>query len=103
MQTLLILLKLVIYKPVFLVFLENKLNSSKQEDYILKHLDRWWNRFCDRAWLNGIAAKPKTEEGQGLVEYALILLLVVIVVIVILTFLGPQLGSMFSAVTKGLS
>ena len=100
MQTLLILLKLVIYKPAFLVSLENNLNSSKQEDYILKYLDRWWNHFCDRA---GIAAKPKSEEGQGLVEYALILLLVVIVVIAILTFLGPQLGSMFSAVTKGLS
>jgi pilus assembly protein Flp/PilA len=102
-QTLLILLKLVIYKPVFLVSLENKLNSSKQEDCILKYLDRWWNHFCNRAWLKSIAAKPKTEEGQGLVEYALILLLVVIVVIVILSFLGPQLGSMFSAVTKGLS
>ena len=69
----------------------------------MKYLDRWWNHFCDRAGLIGSAAEPKSEEGQGLVEYALILLLVVIVVIVILTFLGPQLGAMFSAVTKGLS
>ncbi len=69
----------------------------------MKNLDRWWNHFWDVAWLNGSATETKVEEGQGLVEYALILLLVVIVVIVILTFLGPQLGSMFSAVTKGLS
>ena len=42
------------------------------------------------------------EEGQGLVEYALILFLVAIVVIAILILLGPQIGSVFSAVTKGL-
>ncbi len=43
------------------------------------------------------------EEGQGLVEYALILFLVAIVVIGILIVLGPKVGSIFSAVTKGLS
>ncbi|HEX2915422.1 MAG TPA: hypothetical protein VH186_31980 [Chloroflexia bacterium] len=43
------------------------------------------------------------EEGQGLVEYALILFLVAVVVIAILILLGPQIGSVFSAVTKGLS
>jgi pilus assembly protein Flp/PilA len=36
------------------------------------------------------------EEGQGLVEYALILVLVAIVVIVILALLGPALGNIFS-------
>ena len=43
------------------------------------------------------------EEGQGLVEYALILVLVAIVVIAILTVLGPQIGNVFSQVTGGLS
>jgi pilus assembly protein Flp/PilA len=43
------------------------------------------------------------DEGQGLVEYALILFLVAVVVIAILILLGPQIGSIFSAVTKGLS
>jgi pilus assembly protein Flp/PilA len=43
------------------------------------------------------------EEGQGLVEYALILFLVAVVVIAILIILGPKVGSIFSAVTKGLS
>ncbi len=43
------------------------------------------------------------EEGQGLVEYALILVLVAIVVIGILTILGPQIGNVFSKITSGLS
>jgi len=36
------------------------------------------------------------EEGQGLVEYALILVLVAVVVIVVLTLLGPAVGNVFS-------
>ena len=42
------------------------------------------------------------EEGQGLVEYALILVLVAIVVIAILLLLGPQVGNIFSRITSGL-
>jgi pilus assembly protein Flp/PilA len=42
------------------------------------------------------------EEGQGLVEYALILVLVAIVVIAILTLLGPQIANVFSRITNGL-
>ena len=38
------------------------------------------------------------EEGQGLVEYALILVLVAVVVIAILTLLGPAIGNTFSNV-----
>lgn len=36
------------------------------------------------------------EEGQGLVEYALILVLVAVVVIAILLLLGPIIGNVFS-------
>jgi pilus assembly protein Flp/PilA len=43
------------------------------------------------------------EEGQGLVEYALILVLVAIVVIAILALLGPQIANIFSKVTSGLT
>jgi len=43
------------------------------------------------------------EQGQGLVEYALILFLVAVAVIAILILLGPQIGSVFSAITAGLS
>ncbi len=42
------------------------------------------------------------EEGQGLVEYALILVLVAIVVIVILTLLGPAIGNIFSNIVAAL-
>lgn len=43
------------------------------------------------------------EEGQGLVEYALILVLVAIVVIAILTLLGPIIGNVFSQVIELIS
>lgn len=57
-----------------------------------------------KKWFNALPPRFSTnEEGQGLVEYALILLLVAIVVISILIFMGPQIGSMFSAVSKGIS
>ena len=42
------------------------------------------------------------EEGQGLVEYALILVLVAIVVIAILTLLGPAIGGVFSNIIRNL-
>lgn len=42
------------------------------------------------------------EEGQGLVEYALILVLVAIVVIVILALLGPVIGNVFSSIVNAL-
>ncbi len=42
------------------------------------------------------------EEGQGLVEYALILVLIAVVVIIILLQLGPQIGQVFSQVTDVL-
>ena len=42
------------------------------------------------------------EEGQGLVEYALILVLIAIVVIGILTVLGRRVSTVFSSVNSGL-
>ena len=42
------------------------------------------------------------EEGQGLVEYALILVLVAVVVIAILLLLGPIIGNVFSQIVSGL-
>jgi pilus assembly protein Flp/PilA len=42
------------------------------------------------------------EEGQGLVEYALILVLIAIVVIGILSLLGQQVSTVFSRVDSGL-
>ena len=42
------------------------------------------------------------EEGQGLVEYALILVLVAVVVIIILALLGPAIGNIFSNIVNNL-
>lgn len=42
------------------------------------------------------------EDGQGLVEYALVLVLVAVVVIAILTLLGPQIANVFSRITNAL-
>ncbi len=36
------------------------------------------------------------EQGQGIVEYALILVLVALIVIVVLALLGPAIGNAFS-------
>lgn len=44
---------------------------------------------------------PK-EQGQGLVEYALILVLVAVVVIVILALLGPAIGNVFSNIVSNI-
>ena len=43
------------------------------------------------------------EEGQGLVEYALILVLIAIVVIAILTLLGGQVQNVFQLIVNGLT
>jgi pilus assembly protein Flp/PilA len=43
------------------------------------------------------------EDGQGLVEYALILVLIAIVVIGILTLLGGKVSTVFSQINSGLS
>ena len=42
------------------------------------------------------------QEGQGLVEYALILVLVAIVVIVVLMLVGPAIGNIFSRIVEAV-
>jgi pilus assembly protein Flp/PilA len=42
------------------------------------------------------------EDGQGLVEYALILVLVAVVVILILAILGPAIGNTFSNIVSSI-
>ena len=55
---------------------------------------------CNRGTMGSPASQEKSlgrsEKGQGLVEYALILVLVAIVVIFILALLGPAVGNVFS-------
>jgi pilus assembly protein Flp/PilA len=52
-----------------------------------------------KAMLRSFLAK---EEGQGLVEYALILVLIAIVVIGILSLLGGKVSTVFSTINSGL-
>ena len=42
------------------------------------------------------------EDGQGLVEYALILVLIAIVVIGVLSLLGGKVSTVFSTINSGL-
>jgi pilus assembly protein Flp/PilA len=42
------------------------------------------------------------EQGQGLVEYAMILIMIAIIVMGALLVLGPQLGNMFSSIVANL-
>jgi pilus assembly protein Flp/PilA len=42
------------------------------------------------------------EEGQGMVEYALILVLIAVVVIIVLVLLGNQVKNIFCNISGGL-
>ena len=46
---------------------------------------------------------PEEREGQGLVEYALIIVLVAIAVIAVLGLLGTQVGAVFTKITGSLA
>ena len=42
------------------------------------------------------------EQGQGLVEYGLILVLIMVVVVAVLTVFGGKVDTMFSSINSGL-
>ena len=44
-----------------------------------------------------------SDEGQGLVEYALILVFIAVVVVLSLALLGPQLGVVYSAIRNAFA
>ena len=61
------------------------------------------HRYCrERGW-RGTVARLTAQEGQGLVEYALILILVAIAVVVALTALGGPIKSAFDTVKDNLA
>jgi pilus assembly protein Flp/PilA len=68
-------------------------SSHKGVEYRLSY------RFTQRSY--AMLFVPR-EEGQGLVEYALILVLVAVVVIAILTLLGPAIGNVFSSIVQSV-
>ena len=55
---------------------------------------------CVQAWL---AQFDREDEGQGMVEYALILVLIAIAAIASMTLLGDQIDAVFTSVTSTLS
>jgi len=42
------------------------------------------------------------EQGQGLVEYAIILALIAIVVIAVMRLMGPKLGNTYSLISNSI-
>ncbi len=62
------------------------------------------------AWLKGwiryarahVSRSVTPDNGQGLVEYALILVLVVLVAFVVVTLIGPWVGNDFSNIINTL-
>ncbi len=58
-----------------------------------------------KGWLRNVRAHWASltpHNGQGLVEYALILVLVVLVAFVVMTLIGPWVGNDFSNVINSL-
>lgn len=53
--------------------------------------------------LTRFLAKMRDEEGQGLVEYALIIVLVSVACIAMLTLLGTTVGGVFTTITGFLT
>jgi pilus assembly protein Flp/PilA len=43
------------------------------------------------------------EEGQGLVEYGMILVLIMVVVVAILTLIGGKVSTMYSSINIGFA
>lgn len=64
-------------------------------------LGSWYVRLRDRLG-QVVSHRNSDEEGQGMVEYALILVLIAIVVIVILTVVGHRVSDVFSNINTGL-
>jgi pilus assembly protein Flp/PilA len=52
--------------------------------------------------LKKLMAKMQNEEGQGLVEYALIIVLVSIACIIALSVLGVSVSNVFSTITTSI-
>lgn len=54
-------------------------------------------------WQTFVPSLSRKEEGQGLVEYALIIALVAVLLIVALIALKDQISSTFSTISSGLA
>ena len=55
-----------------------------------------------REAVSRVLRRDSDEDGQGMVEYALILVLIAVVVIVVLTTVGRKIDNVFSNISSGL-
>lgn len=53
-------------------------------------------------WWQNVKASLRNENGQGMVEYGLLLALIAVAVIVVLGTMGNQLNTMFTNVSNKL-
>ena len=60
--------------------------------------------LIDRAFIDlaNLTVREEDEEGQGLVEYGLIIALVAVVLIAALNFLAPSIGNIFKTAGNAL-
>jgi pilus assembly protein Flp/PilA len=65
----------------------------------LENIKKKGGEIMKRLYSSG---KRSAEEGQGLVEYALVLVLVAVIVIAILLILGSTVGNVFNEVAREL-
>jgi pilus assembly protein Flp/PilA len=53
-------------------------------------------------FINYVSSKVREEEGQGMVEYALLVGLIAVVVIGVLVLLGPAIAAKFQSIIDAL-
>ena len=54
-------------------------------------------------WLKLFLGQFKKEDGQGMVEYALLIGLIAVVVIAVLVLLGPAIANLFSDIIDSIT
>jgi len=78
---------------------ESRSNQTKAGGIAMKKLMEYFNGYYH---LERAKDFLKNEEGQTLVEYALILVLIAIVVLLMLTGMGKSVNNTFSTVNNAL-
>ena len=76
--------------------------TSTRWDHVVDLQEREVNKQVLTNLYLRLRALLNREEGQGMVEYALILVLIAVVVIVVLIILGNQVKNVFCNISGGL-
>jgi pilus assembly protein Flp/PilA len=63
---------------------------------------KWVSELLYRIRLMLIGEESQEEDGQGLVEYALIIIIVSLTVLILVSMLGPDIGNIFSNIVSHL-